>query len=110
MIRTQPIEILVFGADTPCPSCVNGPSSRETADWLEAALGRKYGGQITVRYIDIEHPEGEEETAFASRVLNGEFFYPVVVIGSEVVAEGDPKLKVIQTKLEALGAVPTGLR
>jgi disulfide oxidoreductase YuzD len=39
-------------------------------------------------------------------VLDGEFFYPVVVIGGEVVAEGDPKLKVIQSKLEALGAVP----
>lgn len=103
---TQPIEILVYGADTPCPSCVNGPSSRETAGWLEAALGRKYGRQITVRYVDIENPVGEEEAAFAARVLDGEYFYPVVVIGGEVVAEGDPRLKEIQTKLEALGVVP----
>ncbi|MGA9173061.1 MAG: DUF1462 family protein, partial [Thermoactinomyces sp.] len=36
----KPIEVLVYGAEQLCASCVNLPSSRETATWLSAALGR----------------------------------------------------------------------
>lgn len=50
------IIVYVFGAEEICASCVNLPSSKETATWLEAALGRKYPDRVTVQYVDIFHP------------------------------------------------------
>lgn len=98
--------VLVYGAETLCASCVNLPSTRETATWLEAALGRKYGNRVTVRYVDIHHPEGEEEAAFSRRVIEEDLWYPVVVIDGEIVGEGNPRLKDIRRKLEDLGLTP----
>lgn len=106
MSQTKTVEIRVYGAEELCASCVNLPSAQETTTWLEAALGRKYGDRVQVRYIDIHHPEGEEETAFSRRVIEEDMWYPVVVIEGEVVGEGNPKLKDIRQKLEALGIMP----
>ena len=54
MSTTQPI-IEVYGADIMCASCVNAPSSKDTYEWLQAAIARKYPAQpFTIRYIDIE--------------------------------------------------------
>ncbi|GGA44308.1 disulfide oxidoreductase [Kroppenstedtia guangzhouensis] len=100
------VEVLVYGARELCPSCVNLPSSEETASWLSAALGRKYGDQVLVRYVDIHHPTGEEETAFSRRVVKEDLWYPVVVIDGEIVGEGNPRLKEIQHKLKELGITP----
>ncbi|WP_124726675.1 YuzD family protein [Staphylospora marina] len=100
------IEVLVYGAETICPSCVNLPSSRETASWLEAALARKYGQQVTVRHVDIHQPDGEEEAAFSKRVIEEDLWYPVVVIDGVIIAEGNPKLKKIREELEKRGCVP----
>lgn len=50
-------ELFVYGADVLCPSCVNLPSSKETYEWLEAALKRKYPDQpFSITYIDIHQP------------------------------------------------------
>lgn len=57
------VEVLVYGAEELCASCVNLPSSAETASWLSAALGRKYGNRVSVRHVDIHHPTGEKEKA-----------------------------------------------
>jgi disulfide oxidoreductase YuzD len=100
------IEVLVYGAETLCPSCVNLPSSRETAGWLEAALARKYGDQVAVRYVDIHQPTGNEEAKFSRRVIEEDLWYPVVVIEGEIIAEGNPKLKKIYEVLEKKGLVP----
>ncbi|MBA4493739.1 YuzD family protein [Paenactinomyces guangxiensis] len=105
MGETRVIEIDVYGAEQLCPSCVHFPSSRETADWLQAAIARKYGETIKVRYIDIYDPQGEKETAFARRVIEEELWYPVVVIEDEIIAEGNPKLKKIYQVLDRLGIV-----
>lgn len=100
---TDRIEIEVYGAEEICASCVNLPSSRETAEWLQAALTRRYGNQVTVRYINMYQPEGESEIAFSRRVLEEDLWYPVVVIQGEIIAEGNPALKAIYTTLEEKG-------
>ena len=93
MKREKPIEVTVYGAETICAGCHNLPSSRETASWLEAALGRNYGEQVRVRYVDIHHPEDKRDADFSRRVIEEELWYPVVVIDGEVVGEGNPSLK-----------------
>ncbi len=104
MKREKPIEVTVYGAETICAGCHNLPSSRETASWLEAALGRNYGEQVRVRYVDIHHPEDKRDADFSRRVIEEELWYPVVVIDGEVVGEGNPSLKPTRRKLEGLGA------
>ncbi|OYD07197.1 DUF1462 family protein [Paludifilum halophilum] len=101
-----PVEVRVYGAEELCASCVNLPSAQETASWLEAALCRKYGRQVCIRYIDIHQPEGEEEAAFSRRVIDEEMWYPVVEIDGDIVGEGNPRLKTIQNKLETMGLKP----
>lgn len=101
----QQVEVCVYGAATLCPSCVNMPSSKETYDWLKAAISRKYPNQaFTITYIDINEPLNDEEKAkFAERVIQEDMFYPVVVINGNVVGEGSPRLKTIYAELEKYG-------
>jgi disulfide oxidoreductase YuzD len=103
----QQVEILVYGAEQRCASCVNLPSSKETTEWLAAALTRKYKSQpYTVRYVDIFNPDTEIEKAFSKRVMEEGLFYPVVVIEGEIVAEGNPRLKDIYKIMEQHGYKP----
>ncbi|GAB6935279.1 YuzD family protein [Calditerricola yamamurae] len=98
------VEVTVYGADVRCPSCVNAPSSKETVEWLQAVLGRKFGVErVAVRYVDIYAPQTPADAEWARRVLDDEFFYPLVVIGGEAVAEGVVELKPVLDKLAALG-------
>ncbi|MDQ0484311.1 DUF1462 family protein [Guptibacillus hwajinpoensis] len=94
-------EVLVYGAGERCASCVNLPSSEETAEWLRAALERKYPDRkIAVRYIDIHSELSGTEAAFAAKVIDEDLFYPVVVARNEIVSEGNPKLKNLYSVLE----------
>ena len=104
MFHTIPV-IEIFGADIICASCVNAPSSKDTYEWLEAAIKRKYQNQpFTIRYIDIESQlTNEREQDYASRIQEDEFFYPLVLINDEVVGEGYIQLKPVTDKLESLG-------
>ncbi|RIM10297.1 DUF1462 family protein, partial [Staphylococcus chromogenes] len=36
------VSVVVYGADVICASCVNAPSSRNTYEWLQSILERKY--------------------------------------------------------------------
>nr|WP_131923435.1 DUF1462 family protein [Hazenella coriacea] len=101
------LEVCVYGTDQLCPSCIHAPSSRETASWLEAALIRKYGSNVHIRYIDLEKPESPEELAFSKKVIEEDLWYPVVVINKEIVAEGVPKLKDIISAIERQGIIHT---
>ncbi|GEN33309.1 MULTISPECIES: YuzD family protein [Aneurinibacillus] len=94
------MEILVFGAEQLCASCVNLPSAKDTAEWLQAALERKYGSGIAVRYVDIDQPLEGMEADFAARIHAEEFWYPLVVLQGQVIGEGNPKLKDIQQAIE----------
>lgn len=99
------LEITVYGAEVLCPSCVNLPSSKETYEWLEAALTRKFINQaFKVTYVDIFNPpEDSLKKEFAQRVIDEDMFYPVVKIKDEIVGEGNPKLKTIYTEMEKYG-------
>jgi disulfide oxidoreductase YuzD len=99
------VEIVVYGAEQLCPSCVNLPSSKETFEWLEAAIARKFPDQpFKMTYVDIYQPAGENEKIdFAKKVIEEDMFYPVVVIEEKIVGEGNPRLKTIFTELEKYG-------
>lgn len=101
----KPVEICVYGAEQICPGCVQLPSSKDTFEWLEAALRRKYPNQpFDIRYIDIfSPPENEEIKSMAEKVVSEEYFYPLVVINGIVVGEGNPKLKRICEEMEKYG-------
>ena len=102
----QTVEICVYGAEVLCPSCVNLPSSKETYEWLQAAVARKFPNQpFQISYIDIFNPNTEEEKKvdWANRVVEEDMFYPVVIINDEVVGEGNPKLKTIYAEMEKYG-------
>ncbi|MGF2617641.1 DUF1462 family protein [Rossellomorea vietnamensis] len=98
-------EIIVYGAEKVCASCVNLPTSKETYEWLDAAVTRKFPEQpFTIKYVDIFNPPEEEELKeFASRVIEEDMFYPVVLVSGKVVGEGNPKLKTIFAELEKFG-------
>ncbi|MEW9109354.1 YuzD family protein [Cytobacillus gottheilii] len=102
------VEVTIYGAEVLCPSCVNLPSSKETYEWLEAAISRKYPEQpFTISYVDIHQPpENQEKQQFAQRVIEEDMFYPVVLIEEEIVGEGNPKLKTIYAEMEKYGYTP----
>ncbi|MEO4054361.1 YuzD family protein [Solibacillus sp. CAU 1738] len=100
--------IEIYGANIICASCVNAPSSKDTYEWLQAAIDRKYPNQTySIRYIDIESPlENDRDKDYANRINEDEFFYPLVLINDEVVGEGYVQLKPVFSALENLGYTP----
>lgn len=104
---TDNILITVYGAEQICASCVGAPGSRDTYEWLQAAIGRKYNDdKISYEYIDIEQPsDNKDHQELAERILDDEFFYPLVLVNNKVVAEGIPKLKTIYQELDKNGAI-----
>lgn len=101
------VEIIVYGAEQLCPSCVNLPSSKETFEWLGAAIFRKFPNQpFTMSYVDIHNPPNETfKQEFAEKVIKEEMFYPVVVIEGKIVGEGNPRLKTVFSELLSHGFV-----
>lgn len=98
------VNVQVYGTKVICASCVGMPSSTETFEWLQAAIGRKYEGQenkFNFEYIDFqEEQEDEEKKAFAERVVEEDLFYPVVLVNGEIVGEGNPRLKEVYEEIE----------
>lgn len=104
-MASNSVSIEIYGANVHCASCVNAPSSKDTYEWLQAAIDRKYPNTpYNITYIDIEQPiENEHHAKWAQRILNDEFFYPLVLINNQVIGEGYIQLKPIYTELERLG-------
>jgi disulfide oxidoreductase YuzD len=104
-MERKPVELYVYGAEILCPSCVNLPSSKETYEWLEAAVSRKYPNQpFVIKYVDIHNPpEDEFAKQFASRVIEEDMFYPIVLLEGNIIGEGNPRLKTIYSELEKFG-------
>ncbi|KMK77663.1 YuzD family protein [Alkalihalobacillus pseudalcaliphilus] len=98
------ISFKVYGAKQKCASCVHLPSAKETSEWLEAALVRRFpGSSITFQYIDIDQElEQEEDIHFSEAIKDDEYFYPLIVLNGEVVGEGNPNLKSISLQVEKL--------
>ncbi|UTR15839.1 YuzD family protein [Salipaludibacillus sp. LMS25] len=94
------IRLTVYGAEVKCASCINLPSAKETKEWLEAAVTRKFPDvMIHFVYCDINEPKTTEEKTFSEKIQNDDYFYPLVVINSEVVAEGNLKIRTIFEKI-----------
>src|SRR5699024_8393670 len=89
-MRKRDATITVYGAEQICPSCVGAQGSKDTYEWLQAAIGRKYVSDvITYEYIDIdEEQEDDKHQKFVNRVFEEDLFYPVVLVNDELVAEG----------------------
>jgi disulfide oxidoreductase YuzD len=104
-LNRKEVEIIVYGTDELCASCVNLPSSKETYEWLQAAVSRKFANRpFSISYVDIYNPPNDEQKrAFANKVIAEELFYPVVLIGNKIVGEGNPKLKTIYAEMEKYG-------
>lgn len=100
----EKLEILVYGAEVLCASCINAPSSIETASWLDAALARRYDrDSYQVRYVDIFHPQTEEERRVSKRIIDEDLWYPVIVVQDTIISEGNPQLKKVFQALEEKG-------
>lgn len=97
--------IEVYGANIICASCVNAPSSKDTYEWLQAAIARKFPNQeVTYRFINIDDVlENERDIDYASRIQEDEFFYPLVLINDVVVGEGYVRIKPVYEVLKRLG-------
>lgn len=98
------VNVQVYGTKVICASCVGMPSSTETFEWLQAAIGRKYEGQenkFNFEYIDFqEEQEDADKKAFAERVVEEDLFYPVVLVNGKIVGEGNPRLKDVYEEIE----------
>ena len=98
------VNVQVYGTKVICASCVGMPSSTETFEWLQAAIGRKYEGQenkFNFEYIDFQQEqEDKDKKAFAERVVEEDLFYPVVLVNGEIVGEGNPRLKDVYEEIE----------
>lgn len=105
MGEKRQVVITIYGAEQICASCVNLPSSRDTYEWLEAAIRRKYPNQpFVMDYVDIMNPPDDvEKRQFAEKVIEEDLFYPVVLVEDEIVAEGNPSLKAIYAEMEKYG-------
>ncbi|MDM5303123.1 YuzD family protein [Bacillus subtilis] len=101
----KPVMLSVYGAETICASCVNMPTAKDTYEWLEAALKRKYPNQpFAMQYIDIyEPPNNKQEKELAEKIRNDEYFYPLVLVEDKIVGEGNPTLKDVYKEMEKYG-------
>lgn len=99
--------IEVFGAEVICASCANAPSSKDTYEWLDAAIARKYPEQhYKIEYIDIDSEVSDDrQSNIAEQVRNDEFFYPLVMIEEDMIGEGHIQLKPVFNALEKHGFV-----
>ncbi|EUJ18071.1 YuzD family protein [Listeria aquatica] len=90
------VKLYVYGSTVICASCVGAPSSKETEEWLRAAIGRKFADQpFEVEYVDIYDPEqtNPEVRELARKIVDEDYMYPVVAVDGEIIAEGNPRLK-----------------
>ncbi|MGG0669332.1 YuzD family protein [Lederbergia citrisecunda] len=107
-VEKNKVKIEIYGADIMCASCVNAPSSKDTFEWLQAAISRKYPEQpFDIEYIDIDsNLTDSKQKEIAEQVRNDEYFYPLVIIEDEVIGEGYIQLKPVFNELEKHGYVP----
>lgn len=99
------VKVTVYGREQICASCVGAPGSKGTYEWLQAAIGRKYGNEgIAYSYIDIDQPVTKEaDRKFIEKIFEEDMFYPIVFVNRDLVAEGIPRLKTIYQALEYYG-------
>ena len=70
------VNVQVYGTKVICASCVGMPSSTETFEWLQAAIGRKYEGQenkFNFEYIDFQEEQEDEDKSIRGARSRGRF-------------------------------------
>ncbi|WP_025782973.1 YuzD family protein [Sporosarcina sp. D27] len=109
-MNAKHVTVEVYGAEVVCASCVNAPTSKDTYEWLDAAIQRKYPNHpFEIVYIDIESfIENDRQRKLAEQVKEEEFFYPLVLVNEEVIGEGYIQLKPIFNELEKHGFISAG--
>lgn len=102
------VSVVVYGAENVCASCVNEPTSKNTYEWLQPLLARKYPSiQFEYTYIDIEKDDdnlSDHDQHFIEQIQEDELFYPLITMNDEYVADGYIQLKDLTrfvNKLEA---------
>lgn len=107
-MNAKKVTVEVYGADVICASCVNAPTSKDTYEWLDAAIQRKYPNHpFEIVYIDIESDIADaRQRQLAEQVKDEEYFYPLVIVNEEVIGEGYIQLKPIYNELEKYGFIP----
>ncbi|WP_039044447.1 YuzD family protein [Sporosarcina sp. ZBG7A] len=109
-MKAKHVTVEVYGAEVVCASCVNAPTSKDTYEWLDAAIQRKYPNHpFEIVYIDIESViENDRQRKLAEQVKEEDFFYPLVIVNEEVIGEGYIQLKPIFSELEKHGFIAAG--
>lgn len=98
--------IEVYGREKICVSCVGAPGSRDTYEWVQAAISRKYGTHhFAYEYIDMDKLEQHayNHQKMIKHIIEEELFFPLIVLDNEIVAEGTPHLKTIFKVIEEKG-------
>lgn len=100
----QKIQVTVYGRDQICASCVGAPGSKDTYEWLQAAISRKYdANDFGYEYIDMDEPQSEaKHQQMIEQMEEEDFLYPLVLMNEEIVAEGIPHLKKVFQSIDAL--------
>jgi len=95
----------VYGRKQICASCVGAPGSKETYEWLQAAIKRKYDAdQLKYEYVDMDKIENNEKhQKMIEQIMEEDLFYPLIVVEDEIVAEGIPRLRSIFEAIEKAG-------
>lgn len=103
----EEVAIYVYGSSIPCASCVGTPSSKETEEWLYAAIKRKFPNQpFSVIYVDIfDPPEQQKSRQLAKKIVEEDYIYPVIIVDDTIIAEGNPKLKDIYSIMTDRGYI-----
>lgn len=94
----------VYGREQICASCVGAPGSKDTFEWLQAAIDRKYDtSKMNYEYIDMDKPqENEHEARFIEQMEEEDWLYPLVTLNGSIIAEGIPHIKKIYQAVDAL--------
>ncbi|MEI3605477.1 YuzD family protein [Pseudogracilibacillus sp. SE30717A] len=104
----SPLQITVYGRKEICPSCVGAPGSWDTFEWLQAAIGRKFGVEkFRYTYIDMDQKQSDDKhREFIEHIIEEDRFYPVLLMNNEIIAEGNPNLKTVFNVIESYGIQP----
>lgn len=96
--------ITVYGREQICASCVGAPGSKETYEWLQAAIRRKYDeNDFEYEYVDMDESQSDNKhIKMIERMEEEDMFFPLVLLNDEIIAEGVPHLKKIFQAIEAV--------
>ncbi|HJE20368.1 MAG TPA: YuzD family protein [Aliicoccus persicus] len=97
------VAVKIYGRDVICASCVNAPGSKDTYEWLEALLPKKYSDtDFRFSYIDLDNAENlsDHDDSLIEQINDDELFYPLVTMNDEVVQDGYVNLKPIYRWLD----------